>query len=77
MYCVVSREYISETNKKITMYGIKSDNLEFDCISENKTSIEELCRKCNECMLSEIHIREVIEDFIDETAFGIHGEKHL
>ncbi len=75
MYYVIKSEYVTDSNEKITVYGIKSENISFENVTVSKARVEELCKKCNECKLSEIHIKDVINDFIDEPAFCNLAEK--
>ena len=64
MYKVITTVIKDEDNKEISSYGIKSDNLVFKDISTDYKKINQLCALCNKLELSELHIKDVIDDFL-------------
>ena len=73
MRYVLTEDHILVGEENTVFYGIAAIVLEngvptiLDCISGITTQPEQLqilIQKCNDSMLSQIHLREVIEDFL-------------
>lgn len=47
-------------------YGIKSKNKQYNSLSRDKYAVQRLCELCNELKLDEVHIGDVIEDFLSD-----------
>ncbi len=45
-------------------YGIKSKSKRYDRLSRDRYAVQRLCDLCNELELDEIHLDDVIEDFM-------------
>lgn len=63
MYKVTRKIFIAE-NRIHVGYGIKSPNHRFENISCEREKIERLCDLCNKLNIAEIHLKDVIEDFL-------------
>ena len=75
MYTLTITEYTDEEEKTIIMYGIAYEQMRFDSLSSDKDKVLKLCERCNLLNLSPVHFAHVVEDFINETAYGIHEAK--
>jgi len=60
----VTRRIIILDNKIHIGYGIKCKKYRFDNISCDREKIVKLCTLCNELDLAEIHLGNVVEDFL-------------
>ncbi len=65
MYSVKESTIKSETGK-FTSYGIEYDGKEINDISLDKEKVENFVDVLNRLGVSEIHIEEVVEDFLAE-----------
>ncbi|MBR5459255.1 MAG: hypothetical protein IKV53_00165 [Clostridia bacterium] len=49
-------------------YGIKSKSKRFDRLSRDRYAVQRLCDLCNGLKLDEVHIEDVIEDFLTDSS---------
>ena len=63
--------------KEYATYGIKSENVTFDSVFCDKETAETFCRVCNELNLDEMHIKDVIEDFLCDPDLFFEGIRKL
>ena len=59
-------ETISQSDNKLTTYGIKSESFVYDDISPDFEKIKALCELCNLLELDECHLADVIDDFLSD-----------
>ncbi len=63
MYKLTKRLIKADGKFKLS-YGIKSRNERFNNLSCNKKEVEKLCYLCNRYELDEVHLGDVVEDFL-------------
>ncbi len=63
MYKVASSE-ISVDGEKHISYGIDGDTVSVNDISTDREKVEQFAELCNRLEVSEVHLLEVVEDFV-------------
>ena len=63
--CVVC----NEDGEVAESYGITSKNKIIKDVSTDKNKMMELIKRCNELDVSEIHIKDIVEDFLVNNGF--------
>ena len=63
MYQIIEEDYCLD-GVSYTAYGIGGRNVEIKDITCSKTEMEALVQLCNEETLAEIHLMDIVQDFL-------------